>query len=102
MYSPFDFEEQTPANSTTTNIRMVDAISDGLKQSMQKYPNTVVMGQDIAEYGGVFKITDGFIDEFGKERYAIRPFANQPLLVPLWDCPSMAIRPLWKCSLPIL
>ena len=80
MYSPFDFEEQPPANSTTTNIRMVDAISDGLKQSMQMYPNTVVMGQDIAEYGGVFKITDGFIDEFGKERVRNTPICESAIV----------------------
>ena len=80
MYSPFDFEEQSPATSTTTNIRMVDAISDGLKQSMQKYPNTVVMGQDIAEYGGVFKITDGFIDEFGKERVRNTPICESAIV----------------------
>ena len=80
MYSPFDFEEQTPANSSITNIRMVDAISDGLKQSMQKYPNTVVMGQDIAEYGGVFKITDGFIDEFGKERVRNTPICESAIV----------------------
>ncbi len=80
MYSPFDFEEQPPANSTTTNIRMVDAISDGLKQCMQKYPNTIVMGQDIAEYGGVFKITDGFIDEFGKERVRNTPICESAIV----------------------
>jgi 2-oxoisovalerate dehydrogenase E1 component len=80
MYSPFDFEEQSTANSTTTNIRMVDAISDGLKQSMQKHPNTVVMGQDIAEYGGVFKITDGFIDEFGKERVRNTPICESAIV----------------------
>ena len=80
MYSPFDFEEQSPANSTTTNIRMVDAISDGLKQSMQKHPNTLVMGQDIAEYGGVFKITDGFIDEFGKERVRNTPICESAIV----------------------
>ena len=80
MYSPFDFEEQPPAKSTTTNIRMVDAISDGLKQSMQKYPNTVVMGQDIAEYGGVFKITDGFIEEFGKERVRNTPICESAIV----------------------
>mgnify|MGYP001340227661 FL=1 len=80
MYSSFDFKEQPPAKSTTTNIRMVDAISDGLKQSMQKYPNTVVMGQDIAEYGGVFKITDGFIDEFGKERVRNTPICESAIV----------------------
>ena len=80
MYSPFDFEEQPPANTTTTNIRMVDAISDGLKQSMQKYSNTILMGQDIAEYGGVFKITEGFVDEFGKERIRNTPICESAII----------------------
>tara|TARA_B100001741_G_scaffold313764_1_gene321813 strand:- start:4546 stop:6525 length:1980 start_codon:yes stop_codon:yes gene_type:complete len=80
MYSSFDFEEYPPASTNTTNIRMVDAISDALKQSMQKYHNTVVMGQDIAEYGGVFKITDGFIDEFGKERVRNTPICESAIV----------------------
>ena len=80
MYSPFNFEEQPPANGATTNIRLVDAISDGLKQSMQKYPNTIVMGQDIAEYGGVFKITNGFINEFGKERVRNTPICESAII----------------------
>jgi 2-oxoisovalerate dehydrogenase E1 component len=59
-----DSEESSP----TKEMRLVDAISEGLKQSMQKHSNLIVMGQDVAEYGGVFKITDGFVAEFGKER----------------------------------
>jgi 2-oxoisovalerate dehydrogenase E1 component len=46
---------------------LIDAISEGLKQSMQKHPNLILMGQDIAEYGGAFKITEGFLKEFGKK-----------------------------------
>ncbi|MFM2224616.1 MAG: hypothetical protein RJA07_818 [Bacteroidota bacterium] len=52
----------------TKEMRLVDAISEGLKQSMQKHSNLIIMGQDVAEYGGVFKITDGLVNEFGKER----------------------------------
>ena len=51
----------------------MDAISEGLKQSMQRHDNLVLMGQDIAEYGGVFKITDGFLEVFGKERVRNTP-----------------------------
>ncbi|MGB1038167.1 MAG: thiamine pyrophosphate-dependent enzyme, partial [Bacteroidia bacterium] len=51
----------------TSNIRFIDAISEGLRSAMKKYPNLVLMGQDIAEYGGVFKITDGFVKAFGKD-----------------------------------
>lgn len=60
----------------TSNIRFIDAISDGLKIAMRKYPNLVLMGQDIAEYGGVFKITDGFVSEFGKDRVRNTPISE--------------------------
>lgn len=57
-----------PESQNTSNKRLVDAISDGLRQSMERHPNLVLMGQDIADYGGVFKITQGFTDLFGKDR----------------------------------
>jgi len=57
-----------PATSSKTKKRLVDAVSDGLRQSMKKYPNLVLMGQDIAEYGGVFKVTEGFLEQFGHDR----------------------------------
>jgi len=57
-----------PATSSKTKKRFVDAISDGLRQSMKIYPNLVLMGQDIAEYGGVFKVTEGFLEQFGEAR----------------------------------
>jgi 2-oxoisovalerate dehydrogenase E1 component len=60
--------------------RLVDAISDALRQSMQKHENLVIMGQDIAEYGGVFKITDGFVNEFGKDRVRNTPICESAIL----------------------
>jgi 2-oxoisovalerate dehydrogenase E1 component len=57
-----------PSTSSKTKKRLVDAVSDALRQSMKKYPNLILMGQDIAEYGGVFKVTEGFVEEFGKDR----------------------------------
>ncbi|MCB0510145.1 MAG: dehydrogenase, partial [Bacteroidetes bacterium] len=57
-----------PQSDAAVEMRMIDAFSSGLKQSMQRFENLVIMGQDIAEYGGVFKITDGFVAEFGKDR----------------------------------
>jgi 2-oxoisovalerate dehydrogenase E1 component len=60
--------------------RFVDAVSDGLRQSMQKYDDLVIMGQDVAEYGGVFKITDGFVAEFGKERVRNTPICESGVL----------------------
>jgi 2-oxoisovalerate dehydrogenase E1 component len=58
----------------------VDAISDGLKLSMRKHDNLVLMGQDIAEYGGVFKITQGFVEEFGKARVRNTPLCESAIL----------------------
>jgi 2-oxoisovalerate dehydrogenase E1 component len=60
--------------------RFVDAIKEGLHQSMQKYPNLILMGQDIAEYGGAFKITEGFVHEFGKERVRNTPLCESVIV----------------------
>ncbi len=62
------------------DLRIIDAISEGLKQSMQKHPNLILMGQDIAEYGGAFKITEGFIKEFGKERVRNTPLCESAIV----------------------
>lgn len=70
----------TPAGRSKNKKRLVDAISDGLRQSMQKHDNLVLMGQDIAEYGGVFKITQGFIDEFGKDRVRNTPLCESAII----------------------
>ena len=101
MYKPYTIIPKKPETDKKTNKRFVDAVSDDLRQSMQKYDKSVVMGQDVAEYGGVFKITDGFIEEFGKA-VTILLFANRLLLVRQWDCLSMATKQLWKCNLLIL
>ena len=63
-----------------TEKRLVDAVSDGLRLSMQKHKNLVIMGQDIAEYGGVFKVTDGFVDEFGKDRVRNTPICESAIV----------------------
>ena len=79
VYKDFDFQEEKP-NNETEKIRLVDAISNGLKQSMERYDNLVIMGQDIAEYGGVFKITDGFVAAFGKERVRNTPICESAIV----------------------
>jgi len=66
--------------SKSKEIRFIDAVSDGLRQSMQKHKDLVIMGQDIAEYGGVFKITDGFLKEFGKERVRNTPICESAII----------------------
>ncbi|PPK85193.1 2-oxoisovalerate dehydrogenase E1 component [Neolewinella xylanilytica] len=57
-------------------LRFIDAISDGLREAMRAYPDLVLMGQDIAEYGGVFKITEGFVEEFGIDRVRNTPLCE--------------------------
>jgi 2-oxoisovalerate dehydrogenase E1 component len=64
----------------STEKRLIDAISEGLKQSMQHHPNLILMGQDIAEYGGAFKITEGFVKEFGKERVRNTPLCESAIV----------------------
>jgi 2-oxoisovalerate dehydrogenase E1 component len=64
----------------TEQKKFIQAISEGLKQSMQQYPNLVLMGQDIAEYGGAFKVTEGFVEEFGKERVRNTPLCESAIV----------------------
>jgi 2-oxoisovalerate dehydrogenase E1 component len=75
MYKVHTFPKFEPS-LTQTKKRYIDAISDGLLLGMRKYNNLVIMGQDIAEYGGVFKITQGFVEEFGKERVRNTPICE--------------------------
>lgn len=79
VYEPYDFEEFSPS-SETENIRLIDAISTSLSQSMERHPNLVIMGQDIAEYGGAFKITDGFVVKFGKDRVRNTPICESAVV----------------------
>ncbi len=79
VYKNVDFKEVKP-NIHCKNIRFVDAISDGLRESMKKFDNLVIMGQDVAEYGGVFKITDGFVEAFGKARVRNTPICESAIV----------------------
>nr|WP_315222761.1 dehydrogenase E1 component subunit alpha/beta [uncultured Flavobacterium sp.] len=79
VYKDFEYEE-TRSSLLTENIRFIDAISSSLKQSMQRHENLVIMGQDIAEYGGAFKITDGFVALFGKERVRNTPICESAVV----------------------
>lgn len=79
LFAPHNFVKAEPS-STVSEKRLIDAISDGLRESMKKHDNLVLMGQDIAEYGGVFKITDGFVKEFGKERVRNTPLCESAIV----------------------
>ena len=70
------YDSRLPAKDS----RLIDAIKEGLQQSMQQHPNLILMGQDIAEYGGAFKITEGFVQEFGKERVRNTPLCESAII----------------------
>ena len=69
-----------PQSQSVTEKRYLDAITDAMRQGMQRHPNLVIMGQDIAEYGGVFKATAGFVEEFGKGRVRNTPICESAIV----------------------
>lgn len=80
VYAPFMNEAILPESNAKSEKRFIDAISDGMKLSMRKHEKLVLMGQDIADYGGVFKVTDGFLAEFGKERVRNTPLCESAII----------------------
>ncbi len=75
VYKPYEYQH-FEASTETKSIRFIDAISEGLKQSFERHENLIIMGQDIAEYGGAFKVTEGFVDAFGKDRVRNTPICE--------------------------
>jgi len=79
IYKPF-INKCVKPSTITKPLRLIDAISEGLKQSLQNHNNLIMMGQDIAEYGGVFKASDGFLDLFGKDRIRNTPICESSIV----------------------
>ena len=79
IYAPFKQEVQKP-NGPLVEKRFIDAIQDALIQSMERYPDLILMGQDIAEYGGAFKVTEGLLEKFGKDRVRNTPLCESAIL----------------------
>jgi 2-oxoisovalerate dehydrogenase E1 component len=79
VYQPFQLAEPR-LSGKKTEMRFIDAISQALGQAMERHSNLVLMGQDIADYGGVFKITEGFVERFGKERVRNTPLCESAIL----------------------
>jgi 2-oxoisovalerate dehydrogenase E1 component len=82
VYAPLASEKLPVREKSTTGTekKFIQALSEGLKQCMEHYPNLVLMGQDIAEYGGAFKVTDGFVAQFGKERVRNTPLCESAIV----------------------
>jgi 2-oxoisovalerate dehydrogenase E1 component len=79
VYKTYEYQHIEP-QSKQEEIRFIDAISQGLRQSMQRHEDLVIMGQDVAEYGGVFKITEGFVEEFGNHRVRNTPICESAII----------------------
>ncbi|MEY4926690.1 MAG: hypothetical protein RI894_1126 [Bacteroidota bacterium] len=81
VYAPFEqVVVAAAADAPKTDRRFIDAVSKGLHAAMKKHPKLVLMGQDIAEYGGAFKVTDGFVADFGKERVRNTPLCESAII----------------------
>lgn len=79
MYYPYQQNVINPGKEQTEK-RYLDAITEGLREGMKRFDNLVIMGQDVAEYGGAFKITDGFVSEFGKARVRNTPICESAIV----------------------
>ncbi|MCS7297755.1 MAG: dehydrogenase E1 component subunit alpha/beta [Bacteroidia bacterium] len=81
VYAPFeDPLVPPPPDAGSRNLRFVDAIAEALRQAMERDPRLILMGQDIAEYGGVFKVTEGLVEQFGKARVRNTPLCESAIL----------------------
>jgi 2-oxoisovalerate dehydrogenase E1 component len=80
VFAPFDNRPTAPASDAKKEMRLIDALQDALRLSMERHPELVLMGQDIAEYGGVFKVTDGFVEHFGKGRVRNTPLCESAIV----------------------
>jgi 2-oxoisovalerate dehydrogenase E1 component len=80
LYAPVTTALIEPKTPNKSEKRLIDAISDGLRQAMERHDNMVIMGQDVAEYGGVFKITEGFVEQFGKGRVRNTPLCESAIV----------------------
>jgi 2-oxoisovalerate dehydrogenase E1 component len=79
VYAPYTYEEIAPTGSKKSKKRLVDAFSDGLRQALQRHQKTIFMGQDVADYGGVFKVSEGFLEEFGEARIRNTPLCESAI-----------------------
>lgn len=80
VYAPYEQEIISPNTNNSSSKKMINAITDALHLALKKYPDLIIMGQDIAEYGGAFKVTEGFVEEFGKERIRNTPICESAIL----------------------
>jgi 2-oxoisovalerate dehydrogenase E1 component len=79
VYAPFVFNA-TKEEGPKQDLRFIDAIQESLNQSMEKFPELIIMGQDIAAYGGAFKVTEGMLEKFGNDRVRNTPLCESAII----------------------
>ena len=80
VYAPYPSRPVPEGDQESKQMRLIDAISDGLREGMRQHSDLILMGQDIADYGGVFKVTEGFVSEFGRARVKNTPLCESAIL----------------------
>ena len=80
VYAPFSLPLNEDVPAAERDLRFVDAIQEGLKEAMNRHDGLVLMGQDIAGYGGVFKVTEGLMDRFGADRVRNTPLCESAII----------------------
>lgn len=80
VYKPFKAATTDISSLPRSEKKMIQALSEGMKQAMEKHSNLVLMGQDIAEYGGAFKLTEGLVEVFGKSRVRNTPLCESAIV----------------------
>lgn len=82
IYAPFDLETESAegASSEKTTLRLIDAVKNALDLALENHPDLVIMGQDIAEYGGAFKATEGLSEKYGNHRVRNTPITESSIL----------------------
>lgn len=80
VYAPYSSISTDISQMPKSEKKMIQAISDGLEVAMERMDNLILMGQDIAEYGGAFKVTQGFVEKFGNERVRNTPLCESAIV----------------------
>lgn len=79
VYAPY-IQRVTFPDNIGSEKRFIDAVQDGLRQGMERWSNLILMGQDIAEYGGAFKVTEGFLQRYGRARVRNTPLCESAII----------------------
>ena len=80
IYAPYQSTSSSTTNTPSKEIKFIQAISEGIDESMNRFDKLVLMGQDIAEYGGAFKVTEGLITKYGKDRVRNTPLCESAII----------------------